>query len=101
MSKSLNFGRPENAADPDSKVDRLLCVLNKGSGDELLTLPDLKATGSHPFSNSTRHRKIRDNEYPAPIKISPQMCLWRVADIRAWRADPSGYKSNVAKGYSK
>ena len=97
MSKLLNLSNPENALDPSSKVDQLLCVINKGSGDELLTLPDLKATGSHPFSDSTRHRKIRNNEYPAPIKISPQMCLWRVADIRAWRIDPVGFKNKGAK----
>ncbi len=101
MPKLTTLSHHKNVPDRNSKVDQLLCVINKGSGDELLTLPDLKATGSHPFSNSTRHRKIRNNEYPAPIKISPQMCLWRVADIRAWRADPSGYRSNVAKGYSK
>ena len=97
MSKLLNLSHHENVPDPNSKVDQLLCVINKGSGDELLTLPDLKATGSHPFSNSTRHRKIRNNEYPAPIKISPQKCLWRVADIRAWRNDPVGFKNKGAK----
>jgi len=79
-----------------SKVNALLDVITHGSGVELLTLDDLKATGSHPFSNSTRQRKIRNKEYPAPIKISSQMCLWRVADIRDWRDDPCGYKANIA-----
>lgn len=101
MPKLSTLSNHENVPDRNSKVDQLLCVINKGSGDELLTLADLKATGSHPFSNSTRHRKIRNNEYPAPIKISTQMCLWRVSDIRAWRTDPSGYKAIVAKGSSK
>ena len=84
-------------ASPNSKVTNLLAVLANGSGDELLTLADLKATGSHPFSNSSRYRKIRNNEYPEPIKISAQMCLWRVADIRAWRDDPVGFKNKGAK----
>jgi predicted DNA-binding transcriptional regulator AlpA len=84
-------------ASPNSKVTNLLAVLANGSGDELLTLADLKATGSHPFSNSSRYRKIRNNEYPEPIKISTQMCLWRVADIRAWRNDPVGFKNKGAK----
>jgi hypothetical protein len=97
MPKLTTPSHHENVPDRNSKVDQLLCVINKGSGDELLTLPDLKATGSHPFSNSTRHRKIRNNEYPAPIKISPQICLWRVADIRAWRNDPVGFKNTGAK----
>lgn len=97
MPKITNLSHPESTPEPSSKVGRLLYVINKGSGDELLTLPDLKATGSHPFSNSTRHRKIRNNEYPAPIKISPQMCVWRVADIRAWRTDPLGFKNKGGK----
>ena len=101
MSKALNISHPKNVADSNIKVDRLLCVINRGSGDELLTLHDLKATGSHPFSNSTRLRKIHKNEYPAPIKISAQMCLWRVADIRSWRNDPNGYKTKVSMGGSK
>ena len=84
-------------ASPNSKVTNLLAVLANGSGDELLTLADLKATGSHPFSNSSRYRKIRNNEYPEPIKISAQMCLWRVADIRALRNDPVGFKNKGAK----
>ena len=84
-------------ASPNSKVTNLLAILANGSGDELLTLADLKATGSHPFSNSSRYRKIRKNEYPEPIKISTQMCLWRVADIRAWRNDPVGFKNTGAK----
>jgi predicted DNA-binding transcriptional regulator AlpA len=84
-----------------TKNRNLLAVIAYGRGDELLSLRDLKASGSHPFSNSTRHRKIRNNEYPEPIKISTQMCLWRVADIRTWLNDPTGYKANVLKGTSK
>ena len=81
-----------------SKVNALLDVITHGSGDGLLTLRELKATGSHPFSNSTRQRKIRNNEYPKPIKVSTQMCLWRVGDIRRWRQDPTGFKQSANKG---
>ncbi len=101
MSTEISTGRCKTASYTDSKIDVLLNVINKGSGDELLTLQDLKVTGSHPFSNSTRHRKIRSQEYPAPIKISTQMCLWRVSDIRAWRNDPSSYKARATKGGAK
>jgi predicted DNA-binding transcriptional regulator AlpA len=80
-----------------SKVNALLEVITHGSGDELLTLRELKATGSHPFSNSTRQRKIRNNEYPQPIKLSPQMCLWKAGEIRLWRADPTSYKFRAPK----
>ena len=85
----------------NSKIDTLLTVIDKGNGDELLTLQDLKVSGSHPFSDSTRHRKIRAKEYPAPIKLSPQMCVWKVSQIRAWRNDPSGYKASIFNGGAK
>ena len=81
-----------------AKTKSALVVLNHGDGDELLSLRDLKATGSHPFSNSTRRRKIQNNEYPSPIKISTQMCLWKAGDIRQWRQDPNGFKQSSAKG---
>lgn len=81
---------------PD-KVKALLEVIASGKGEELLALRELKATGCHPFSNSTRQRKIRNNEYPKPIKISPQMCLWKAGDIRLWRNDPNGFQKRNQK----
>ena len=87
------------AAHPEAaKIKSLLDVIANGSGDELLSLRDLKASGSHPFSNSTRRRKIACNEYPTPIKISAQMCLWKAGEIRAWRQDPTGFKQATGKG---
>ena len=98
MPKTVKGARYGAAHLIPSKVNALLDVITHGSGDELLTLRELKATGSHPFSNSTRHRKIRNNEYPQPIKLSPQMCLWKAGDIRRWRQDPAGYKVVATKG---
>lgn len=81
------------------KAKLLLDVINNGCGDELLNLRELKATGCHPFSNSTRQRKIRNKEYPPPIKISPQMNLWKAGEIRHWRKDPIAFKkANAKKG---
>ena len=76
------------------KVNALLEVITNGSGEELLTTNQLKLTGSHPFSNSTRRRKIKNNEYPKPIKISAQISLWKAGDIRRWRQDPNSYRSS-------
>ena len=83
---------PAAIASEAARTKSVLDVIAHGSGDELLSLRDLKASGSHPFSNSTRRRKIENNEYPSPIKISAQMCLWKVGDIRKWRQDPTGFK---------
>ncbi len=93
MPKTVKGAHSGAANANPSKVNALLEVITHGSGDELLTLRELKATGSHPFSNSTRQRKIRNNEYPKPIKISPQMCLWKAGEIRRWRQDPNGFKN--------
>jgi predicted DNA-binding transcriptional regulator AlpA len=76
------------------EVNALLKVISNGCGEELLTTNQLKLTGSHPFSNSTRRRKIKNNEYPKPIKISPQMSLWKAGEIRRWRQDPSSYRAS-------
>ena len=81
-----------------ARIKSILDVIAHGSGDELLSLRDLKASGSHPFSNSTRRRKIESNEYPSPIKISAQMCLWKAGDIRQWRQDPIGFKQASKTG---
>ena len=86
--------QPSEAARTKSILD----VIANGSGDELLSLRDLKASGSHPFSNSTRRRKIACNEYPTPIKISAQMCLWKVGDIRLWRQNPNEFKQSSTQG---
>ena len=83
---------PAAIAPEAARTKSVLDVIAHGSGDELLSLRDLKASGSHPFSNSTRRRKIENNEYPSPIKISAQMCLWKAGDIRRWRQDPTGFK---------
>ena len=98
MSSKTTPTQPRFKGIPPEKVQALLEVIANGSGEELLALRELKATGSHPFSDSTRDRKIRNNEYPKPIKVSTQMCLWRVGDIRRWRQDPTGFKQSANKG---
>jgi predicted DNA-binding transcriptional regulator AlpA len=89
--------RPVTAPSEAAKIQSVLDVIANGSGEELLNLRELKLSGAHPFSNSTRRRKIKNKAYPEPIKLSSQMCLWRVADIRAWRNDPVGFKNKGAK----
>jgi predicted DNA-binding transcriptional regulator AlpA len=93
MSKKTTPTRAQSVKPHTEEVNALLDVITNGCGEELLTVNQLKATGSHPFSNSTRRRKIKNNEYPKPIKISPQMSLWKAGDIRRWRQDPNGYSS--------
>ena len=97
MSTKTTPTQPRVELFTPEKVRALLEVIANGSGDELLTLHELKVTGCHPFSNSTRIRKIQKKEYPEPIKISPQMCLFKAGEIRRWRKDPNGFNNKGAK----
>jgi prophage regulatory protein len=38
------------------------------------------------LSKTTRWRKIKAGEFPAPIKISKRRCAWRKSDIASWLA---------------
>ena len=37
-----------------------------------------------PFSSSTLERKVKNGEFPAPIKLSPTICAWRNTDVQNW-----------------
>lgn len=39
-----------------------------------------------PLSRATLWRKVADNTFPAPLKLSPGCVAWRVEDVRAWMA---------------
>lgn len=76
----------------------LLTILTNGSGDELFTKNDLRAIGAHPFSESTRRRKIKNGDYPPPIMLSYQMGLWTLRSIRFFLLDPATYKVRSSQG---
>lgn len=37
-----------------------------------------------PFSRTTLWRKVRDGEFPAPIRLSAGITAWKVELVRAW-----------------
>lgn len=76
----------------------LLTILANGSGDELFTKNDLRAIGAHPFSESTRRRKIKSGDYPPPLMLSEQMGLWTLCSIRFFLIDPATYKVRSSQG---
>jgi prophage regulatory protein len=49
---------------------------------------DAKKTvrGIIPFSHATLWRKVKDNQFPAPVKLSTNVTAWRVEDVRNWIA---------------
>lgn len=37
-----------------------------------------------PISKSTLWRRITAGTFPAPLKLSPRVTVWRVEDVRYW-----------------
>lgn len=37
-----------------------------------------------PFSKSTLWRRVQARTFPAPVKLSDRVTVWRVEDIRRW-----------------
>ena len=88
----INPALAKNTANTQFHITNLLTVLANGSGDELFTKNDLRAIGAHPFSESTRRRKIKNGDYPPPIMLSDQMGLWTLRSIRFFLIEPATYK---------
>jgi predicted DNA-binding transcriptional regulator AlpA len=49
-----------------------------------------QARGPVPFSHATLWRKVKSNQFPAPVKLSEGVTAWRVEDVRAWIAKHAG-----------
>lgn len=88
----INPTLAKDTASTQFHINNLLTVLANGSGDELFTKNDLRVIGAHPFSESTRRRKIKNGDYPPPIMLSEQMCLWTLRSIRFFLIEPTTYK---------
>lgn len=40
--------------------------------------------GPIPFSHATLWRKVKAQQFPAPVKLSAGVTAWRVEEVRAW-----------------
>jgi len=40
--------------------------------------------GILPFSASTLWRRVKNQTFPAPLKLSERVTAWRAEDVRAW-----------------
>lgn len=43
--------------------------------------------GILPISQATLWRWVSKGEFPKPVKLSPRITAWRVADVSRWLAD--------------
>jgi predicted DNA-binding transcriptional regulator AlpA len=50
-----------------------------------------------PFSPGTLWRKVRNGQFPQPVKLSPGMTAWRVADVRRWIESQTGTAKTISK----
>lgn len=50
----------------------------------------LRQHGFAPFARSTMWRKVKDGTFPAPIKLSERVTVWRVQDLLDWAAAQGG-----------
>jgi predicted DNA-binding transcriptional regulator AlpA len=64
--------------------------------EALVRQQQLISYGVIPFSPSTLWRKVKAQEFPAPIKVSSHITAWRMSDIRAWATDPGAYRAPEA-----
>ena len=43
-----------------------------------------------PISKSTLWRRVLAGTFPAPVKLSPRVTVWRAEDIRSWIIEQGG-----------
>jgi prophage regulatory protein len=46
-----------------------------------------------PFSSATLWRRVKDGTFPRPVKLSARVTAWSVSAVRAWLANPTGYRA--------
>ena len=52
------------------------------AGDRLLRLKEVLGLCS--FGRSTLYRRMRDDDFPEPVKIGPRAVRWVYSEIVAW-----------------
>lgn len=54
-----------------------------------------------PFSTSTLWRRVKNGQFPAPIKVSESITAWRMGNVRQWLKDPARYQQPQRETQSK
>lgn len=49
------------------------------------------------LGDSETYDRIAQGRFPAPIKLGPRCSRWRMGDLRAWLADPIGWRAVEAQ----
>lgn len=64
--------------------------------EAFLRLPNVLALVG--LSRASVYAKIAERRFPGPIKLGTHASRWRMGDIRAWLADPTGWRFNRDNG---
>ncbi len=80
-----------NHAGTAARAQRASCSFGSLPDDALIRQRQLLRTEQSPnaplpFSAQTLWRKVRNNTFPRPCKLSSRVTAWRVGDVRAWLA---------------
>lgn len=69
--------------------------------EAVLRLPDVLALVG--LGRASVYAKVAEDRFPAPIKLTRHASGWRMGDIRAWLADPTGWpmSANFGEGGSE
>jgi len=46
-----------------------------------------------PFSPATLWRKVKNGEFPKPVKLSERVTAWKAEDVRTWIVNPMVYRA--------
>lgn len=52
--------------------------------------------GCSPWSRSSIFSLVKQGRFPQPVRIGSRCTRWRVADVRAYLADPAAWELNHA-----
>lgn len=64
--------------------------INNLPPDALLRLPEVLALVG--LCRASIYARAAQGAFPPPIKLTASASGWRLGDIRAWLADPTGWK---------
>jgi len=63
--------------------------ISKLPAEAVLRLPDVLALVG--LSRASIYAKVAEHRFPSPIKLTEHASGWRLGDVRAWLADPTGW----------
>lgn len=71
-------------------MKKFYCNINRLPDEALLRLPEVIALVG--LCRASIYARAGKQSFPRPIKLTAHASGWRLGDVRAWLADPTGWK---------